>query len=114
MAAVLDRLWKNFSFLQSSSYQKYVEALASLTELNAFDAKLLSYIHLHDEYLSLLAIYTNSSQWSSEQNASQESKFDFFDMMVTNQSATVVIHSDPEYVMYENEREICRNENPLE
>ena len=35
-------------------------------------------------------------------------------MMITNQPITTTTHSDPEYVMYENEREISRNENPIE
>jgi hypothetical protein len=110
----LDPRWKNFTFLQNTSYQNHVEAFASLTELNAFDAKLLAYIHLHDAYLLQLATQTNSSQMSPGHNSSEESEVDFFDMMVTNQPATASANSDPEYTMYENEREISRNENPLE
>ncbi len=111
---MLDPRWKNFTFLQNSSYQNQTEAFASLTELKAFDAKLLAYIHLHDEYLSCLATHTNSSQLSPDHDVSRASEVDFFDMMATNQPATVGVNSDPEYVMYENEREISRNENPLE
>jgi hypothetical protein len=113
LATALDPRWKNFTFLQSSFYQNYVEAFASLNKLNAFDAKLLAYIHLHDEYLSLPTINTNPSQSNSE-DVSLESKMDFFDMMIINQPVTVGTDSDSEYVMYENEKEIHRNENPLE
>ena len=35
-------------------------------------------------------------------------------MMVTNQVVTAGVHSDPEYVLYENDREAYRNENPLD
>jgi hypothetical protein len=45
---------------------------------------------------------------------SSENQFDFFDIMVTNQPVTTSVNSDPKYVMYENDREISRNENPLE
>ena len=114
MATVLDPRWKNFTFLQSSSYLNHVETNASLTKLNAFDAKLLAYIHPHDEYLSLVAAATTSNQWESDEDISSKGETDFFDMMVTNQAVTAGVHSDPEYVMYENEREAHRNENPLE
>ena len=35
-------------------------------------------------------------------------------MMVTNKPVTMGLNLDPEYVRYENEREISRNENPIE
>jgi hypothetical protein len=82
--------------------------------LNAVDAKLLVYIYLHDEYLSLSTLNTDSFQSDSEQNTSLQGKLDFFDMMITNQPVTVGLDSDSEYVMYENEREISLHENPLE
>ena len=85
-----------------------------MTKLTAFDAKLKAYTHLDDEYLSLSTIQANSSQCDLEQTASQQNQLDLFDMMATNQPVTMGVNSDPEYVTYENEREISRNENPVE
>lgn len=39
---------------------------------------------------------------------------DFFDLMVINQPVKSGGDSDPEFVMYENERELGRNEKSLE
>jgi hypothetical protein len=114
LATALDPRWKNFTFLQSSSYQSHTETLTSLTELKAFDAKLLAYIHLHNEYLTLLTSNKNSSHWNAEQSDSPEDTSDFFDIMLVNQPVTTGNNADPEYVTYENEKEISRNENPLE
>jgi hypothetical protein len=113
---VLDPRWKNLTFLQSSSYQNHVETLALLNKLRAFDAKLLAYIHLHDEYLSHCTSITDTFQLNSEEkeNVSIQGASDFFDIMITSQTATTCSNSDPEFVMYENEREISRNEDPLE
>ena len=61
--------------------------------------------HFDDEYLSLSTI---------EANSSQQNQLDLFDMMVTNQLVTMGVNSDPEYVTYENEREISHNGNPIE
>ena len=69
---------------------------------------------MNDEYLSLSTTQANSSQCDLEQTASQKNQFDLFDMMVTNQPVMMGVNSDPEYVTYENEREISRNENPIE
>lgn len=80
----------------------------------AFDAKLLSYIHLHDEYTANLAAHPNLSEWNSQQDMAVGDNTDFFDLMVINQPVKSGVDSDPEFVMYENEREIGRNENPLE
>jgi hypothetical protein len=91
-----------------------METLASLTKLHAFDAKLLAYIHLHDEYLSQCISTTDTFESNSEEDRSSQGASDFFDMMITSQSVTTSVNSDPEYVMYENEREISRNENLLE
>ncbi len=114
LATVLDPRWKNFTFLQSSSYQQYVETYACLTKMSAFDAKLLSYIHLHDEYAANVAAHPNLSQWDSQQDMAAEDNTDFFDLMIINQPVKFGGDSDPEFVMYENEKEIGRNENPLE
>ena len=114
LATALDPRWKNFTFLQSSSYQRHAEALASLTKLKAFDAKLLAYIHLHNEYLSLVTSHQNSSHWNGQQNGSPEDTTDFFDIMLVNQPVKLGNNVDPEYVTYENEKEISRSENPFE
>ena len=66
---------------------------------------------MNDEYLSLSTTQANSSQCDLEQTASQKNQFDLFDMMVTNQPVMMGVNSDPEYVTYENEREISRNQN---
>lgn len=114
MTTVLDPRWKNFTFLQSSSYQNHNETLASLNKLRGFDAKLLAYIHLHDEYLSYSMPTYDTFQSNSEENMSSEDSSDFFDIMVTSQPVTNSANSDPEFTMYENEREITRSGNPLE
>ena len=114
LATVLDPRWKNFTFLQSSAYQQHVETHACLTKMSAFDAKLLSYIHLHDEYTANVAADPDLSQWKSQQDVDAQDNTDFFDLMVINQPVKSGGDSDPEFVMYENEREIGRNENPLE
>lgn len=114
LATVLDPRWKNFTFLQSASYQQHIETHACLTRMAAFDAKLLSYIHLHNEYAADVASHPTLSQSDCAMDASANGKADFFDLMVVNQPATSAINSDPEFVMYENERETSRNENPLE
>ena len=114
LSTVLDPRWKNFTFLQKGLYQNHVEALISLTKLTAFDAHLLAYIYLHDEYLAVSSTPTSSSQYDSESNMPRQSEFDLFDMMITNQPITTGTNSDPEYAMYENEREIGRHENPIE
>ena len=69
---------------------------------------------MDDKHLSLSTIQVNSSQCDLEQNASQQNQLDLFDMMVTNQPVTMGVNSDPEYVTYENEREISHNGNPIE
>ena len=69
---------------------------------------------MDDKHLSLSTIQANSSQCDLEQNASQQNQLDLFDMMVTNQPVTMGVNSDLEYVTYENEREISRNENLIE
>ena len=48
------------------------------------------------------------------QDMAVDDNTDFFDLMVINQPVRSGVDSDPEFVMYENEREIGRNENPLE
>ena len=100
--------------MQVSSYQSHVESLASLTELKAFDAKLLAYIHLHNDYLSSLASDKNSSDGNAELDESPEDASDFFDIIVVNQPVKTGSDPDPEYTMYENEKEIHRSQNPLE
>ncbi|CAF1597382.1 unnamed protein product [Adineta ricciae] len=68
LATVLDPRWKNFSFLQSSSYQQHVDTHTCLTKMSAFDAKLLSYIYLHDEYVADLASHPKSYVWDGDQS----------------------------------------------
>ena len=48
------------------------------------------------------------------QDMAVDDNTDFFDLMVINQPVRSGVDSDPEFVMYENEREIGRNENRLE
>ncbi len=80
-----------------------------MNRLRAFDAKLLAYIHLHDEYLSNRTSTTETFQSNSEENVPSQAASDFFDIMITSQPVTTCSNSDPEFVMYENEKEISRN-----
>ena len=114
LATVLDPRWKNFTFLQSSFYQQHVESHACLTRMAAFDAKLLSYIHLHDAYLAHLTSHPKAAVCDLEDDMVSGGKTDFFDLMVNHQQPTSAVNSDSEFVTYENEKEIGRNENPLE
>lgn len=56
----------------------------------------------------------NSLHGNAELNDSPEDASDFFEMMLVNQPVKTGSDPDPEYVMYENEKEIPRNQNPLE
>ncbi|CAF1684693.1 unnamed protein product, partial [Adineta ricciae] len=95
LATILDPRWKNFTFLQSSSYQNHPKTAASLTKLNAFDAKLLAYIHLHDEHLLGMSSTRKSYESDSEHNVTSQNILDFLDMMVTTQPVTNSVGTDP-------------------
>lgn len=114
---MLDPRWKDFSWLQRSSYQNHNETLALLNKLRAFEAKQLAYSCLQDNYHALLdenTVVSPPVPRHDEQEQSQKNDFDLFDMMVTNQTLMSSSIRDPELFMYEGEREIYRNENPLE
>jgi hypothetical protein len=109
---VLDPRWKDFSFLNRSSYQNHNETLTLLNKLEAFEAKKLSYLFLQEQFNSLFGITSVLSPSNIQQE--KEKEFDLFDIMVTNYVITSSNNRDSELLMYENEREIYRTENPLE
>ncbi|CAF4083817.1 unnamed protein product, partial [Rotaria sp. Silwood1] len=121
LATVLDPRWKNFTFLQRALYQNHVETLMLLNKLNAFDAKPLAYIYLHDAFTELVTTNVSTSSLCMTQQASHEEhvqvkkNFDLFDIMLTDSSATTSssLGQHAEYSMYENEKEINRNDDPL-
>ena len=106
--------WKNFAFLQSSSYQQHIETHAYLTKMATYDAKVFSYIHLHNECNVDMVLHSMLSQSDSETDLSADDKTDFFNLMIVCHPAASTVQSDAEFTMYENEREIGRKKNPLE
>ena len=100
--------------IQCLSYQNYVETLSLLNKLQAFGAKQLAYLHLQEQYNSLLGKNLAVSPFNAQQDEEKEKEFDLFDIMITNRNITSSNNRDSELLMYENEREMHRNENPLE
>ncbi|CAF3855890.1 unnamed protein product [Rotaria sp. Silwood1] len=111
---LLDPRWKDFTFLQRPSYQNHVETLSLLNKLQAFEAKQLAYLYLQEQYNSLLGNNLAVPPVNTQQNEEKEKEFDLFDIMITNRNNTSSNNRDSELLIYENEREIHRNESPLE
>ncbi len=113
LCTVLDPRWKEFSFLQRFSYQNYSATSSVLNKLQAFEAKQIAYQHLNEKFSLLLG--NNSGLTSNVQHdKEQEKEFDLFDMLLTNQNVVLSTTRDSELLLYENEREIHRTQNPLE
>ncbi|CAF4726739.1 unnamed protein product, partial [Rotaria sp. Silwood2] len=108
LCTVLDPRWKDFTFLQRSSYQNHVETLSLLNKLQAFEAKQLAYLYLQEQYNNLLRNNLAVSPVNAQQNEEKEKEFDLFDMMITNRQVTSSNTRDSELLMYENERELHR------
>ncbi|CAF3621707.1 unnamed protein product [Rotaria sordida] len=103
--------WKNF---QRSSYKNYVERLSLLNKLQAFEAKQLAYLYLQEQYNSLLENNLVTSSFNVQQHKEKEKEFDLFDIMITNRNIPSSNNRESDLLMYENERELYRNANPLE
>jgi len=84
-----------------------------LDKLQAFEAKQLAYCFLNEEFNSMSGGTTVAST-SSSHNDSKEKQFDLFDIMITNDYLALNNDRDSELLMYERERMLHRNENPLE
>ncbi|CAF4128237.1 unnamed protein product [Rotaria sordida] len=111
---LLDPRWKDFSFLNRSLYQSHNETLIVLNQLQAFDARNLAYLFLQKQFNTLFGNTSTASQSNVQQPEQKKKEFDLFDIMITNNIVTSTNSRDGELLMYENEREIYRNENPLE
>lgn len=89
-----------------------------LDKLQAFEAKRLAYAFLKDEFSNLSGLCDRSTtdRLSNDLNSSisSQKEFDLFDILVTNNFLTSSNEDNSELFNYENEREINRNENPLE
>ncbi|CAF4227437.1 unnamed protein product, partial [Rotaria sordida] len=114
LCSVLDPRWKDFSFLNRSLYQSHNETLVVLNQLQAFDARNLAYLLLEEQFNILFGNTSTVSQSNVQQPEQKKKEFDLFDIMITNNILTPTNSRDAELLMYENEREIHRNENPLE
>ncbi|CAF0895084.1 unnamed protein product [Rotaria sordida] len=111
LCTVLYPHWKSF---QRSAYKNYVERLSLLNKLQAFEAKPLAYLYLQEQYNSLLENNLVTSSFNIQQHEEKEKEFDLFDIMITNRNIPSSNNRKSELLMYENEREIYRNANPLE
>jgi hypothetical protein len=114
LCTVLDPRWKEFSYLQRSSYHNHIETLSLLNKLQAFEAKQLAYLHLQELYHNSSGNNFVASPSNIQQEVEKEKKYDLFDIMITNQAITSSSNPNSELLMYENERETHRNINPLE
>lgn len=112
----MDPRWKDFSYLQRLSYQKHVESFILLDKLQAFETKQLAYSFLKEEFNNLSGLSRNSTAeyLSNDSNNSKQKEFDLFDILVINNCLTSSNDDNSELFMYQNEREINRNGNPLE
>ncbi|CAF2262836.1 unnamed protein product, partial [Rotaria magnacalcarata] len=114
LSTVLDPRWKDFNCLERLLYQKHVETLNVLNKLQAFESKTLAYVALKEQFDTLLENDSVLSQ--SQSSISDEAKnepYDIFDIMITNHSLTSSNSTCSELIMYQHEREISRNDNPL-
>ncbi|CAF4628728.1 unnamed protein product [Rotaria sp. Silwood2] len=114
LCTVLDPRWKDFSFLNRSLYQSHNETLFVLNQLQAFDARNLGYLFLQEQFNTLFGNTSTASQSNVQQPEQKKKEFDLFDIMITNNIVIPTNSRDGELLIYENEREIHRNENPLE
>jgi hypothetical protein len=85
-----------------------------LSKLQAFEAKEVAYLFLQEQFNNLVGNNSVVSSSHVQHEEGKDKEYDLFDMMITPNHTTSSNNRDSELLMYKNEREISRNDNPLE
>ena len=85
-----------------------------MNRLQAFKAKQTAYQCLNEKFTLLHGNNMSGSTSHVQHEKEQEKEFDLFGILITNRNVTLSTTRDSEVFLYENEREIHRNENLLE